>query len=622
MKNFLRAQKKISINADGIDVQSTPGQINLGADSNPFQIKVDVSIIYGDALLIAGWRTTPVEIHIEVDAESVEKKEIDTARPDVNSHFNLPADQHCGFVFITKHISPNLDTPEVRLSWSANNGRQNISTPLKLQRKSELSATEQSLLGPAFYLLTEKIELNSIGWKDLIAQSPSAKVPCRSARGFLAGAAACDLTRDAVVVGWIVHTPDTRVWLEDQTGRAYSLDHAFRSFRQDVQDSVEKDFGHISHQAGFVLHIPGLKSGAILKLRSISETGLHTLSETTCASLPADPVGTARWLFAINTPSSKLKDRIPIVDEPVLVQLIEQKIAGWDKLPVNQRTLGATPDTPTASVIVPLYGRTDFVEHQMLEFTKDAWLKENAEIIYVVDDPRIVESFSTQTETLFRLYQMPFKWIWGGVNRGFSGANNLGAQHAKGKNLVFLNSDAFPTQTGWVQVMTHALDHNPELGAVGARLLFGDGGMQHAGIEFQRKEELGIWVNHHPLMGLDPILDPHQSLSVLPAVTGACIALRRKDFDQIGGWDTGYLIGDFEDSDLCLKLRSKGFHIGYLPQVELIHLERQSFKLLGQDEFRNRVVIYNALRHQTRWKQLIEQPFDGVLAMTKTLKAP
>ena len=140
-------------------------------------------------------------------------------------------------------------------------------------------------------------------------------------------------------------------------------------------------------------------------------------------------------------------------------------------------------------------------------------------------------------------------------------------------------------------------------------------------MEFLRREELGIWINHHPRMGLAPTLDPHKQMTTVPAVTGACLMVRRKDFDSLAGWDTGYLIGDFEDSDLCLKLRDAGFSIGYLPDVELTHLERQSFKLLGEGDFRTYVVILNATRHQNRWQSLLESGKSETISINKLAEA-
>ncbi|TNF56369.1 MAG: glycosyltransferase [Burkholderiales bacterium] len=611
MKLFSSSSKRSGGQSHGFDLQATPVRIDPEITGASAQIKVDLAVMTGNMLLVAGWRTRPVEVSLQQDGQTVGTREIEIDRPDVNAHFQLSTDQRCGFVLIAESVAEDDRMPAVSLAWTGSDNKRYLSKSLSIQPDSALSASEQAVLGPALLLLSSQLPLNSAEWKQLIAKSPPADGTCHGARGHLEGAAVCDQTRDAVVVGWVVQAPGTRVWLEDQTGHAYSLEGAFRRFRQDVHDAVGNDFGHGSRDAGFLLHIKGLKAGARLKLRAVAETGLHVLSETACSALPVDPVAAARWLFAVGTPLSELKQRIAMVDQPVLTPLIDYRQSIWDELPVQRRNLGAPPQTPQASIIVPLYGRIDFVEHQMLEFAKDKWLQQNAEIIYVLDDPRLVESFNALAETLHRLYRLPFRWLWGSVNRGFSGANNLGALHAKGEHLVFLNSDAFPRRPGWVQDMLQALDQHPELGAVGARLLFGDGGIQHAGMEFQRREELGIWVNHHPRMGLDPSLDPHQGLTIVPAVTGACMALRRADFERIGGWDTGYLIGDFEDSDLCLKLRAEGMHIGYLPQVELTHLERQSFKLLGQDEFRQRVVIYNAVRHQSRWESLIEQRVDS-----------
>lgn len=424
--------------------------------------------------------------------------------------------------------------------------------------------------------------------------------------GFIEVAAAATTTTDAIVVGWALHAEETAVWIEDEEGFPFSLQWAFRVFRQDVHDAHASSHSYTSSKAGFMVHVNGGKPGSRLKLMAQMDGEPIVLSEVECSSLPTDPVAASRWLFGIHTPMGQLHQRFPLVDIPILDGLKEYQQQAQAELPVQVRQLGQPIKQPLASIIIPLYGRTDFVEHQLIEFSRDQWLAQHAEIIYVIDDPRLVEEFSAQAELLYRLYRLPFRWVWGSTNRGFSGANNLGVQHAYSEYLVFLNSDAFPQQPGWLQQLLDVLADHPEIGAVGPRLVFADGSIQHCGMEFSRREELGIWINHHPRMGLDPKLDPLHDLTIVPAVTGACLAVSRINFERIGGWDTSYLIGDFEDSDFCLKLRRAGLHVAYLPTVQLTHLERQSFKLLGQDDFRTRVVIYNAVRHQTRWLDLIK----------------
>jgi GT2 family glycosyltransferase len=74
----------------------------------------------------------------------------------------------------------------------------------------------------------------------------------------------------------------------------------------------------------------------------------------------------------------------------------------------------------------------------------------------------------------------------------------------------------------------------------------------------------------------------------------------------VGGLDEGFLIGDFEDSDLCLKVKQQGLRIICLSDLNLTHLERQSFTGIGANGFRERVSRYNAWRHQRRWSSYIE----------------
>jgi len=377
-----------------------------------------------------------------------------------------------------------------------------------------------------------------------------------------------------------------------------------------VFDAFGRSMAEGSPQPGFIaaMHVNGKPSRVRLVTQDEHAPAPRVIHEMDCGVQRGSATAAYTWLMGIGTPLTGLHERIPKVDAKVIGPLIERDRSSWRHLPVQRHDVGVLVGKPKVSIIVPLYGRVDFVEHQFVEFAKDDWLLKHAQLIYVIDDPRLVDDFPALAEALHRLYRIPFTWLWGSANRGFSGANNLGAEHATAPHLLFLNSDAFPMSPGWLQPLLSTLETDSTIGAVGPRLLFGDGSIQHASMRFERRNELGIWINHHPYSGLDPKLDPHTRLSPVTGVTGACLAMRRQVFDTVDGWDTGYLVGDFEDSDLCLKLRANGYTVAYEPGVELTHLERQSFKLLGQDEFRTKVVIYNAVRHQRRWAALLGEP--------------
>ncbi|HZH47872.1 MAG TPA: galactosyltransferase-related protein [Roseococcus sp.] len=97
---------------------------------------------------------------------------------------------------------------------------------------------------------------------------------------------------------------------------------------------------------------------------------------------------------------------------------------------------------------------------------------------------------------------------------------------------------------------------------------------------------------------------PPEGTSLLPAhaITGACVLLRRTDWDALGGFDEGYVIGDFEDSDLCLRLAERGLSCAVDPAVRLYHLERQSQEAAAGWRFN--ATLVNAWRHAKRWGKL------------------
>lgn len=583
-------------------IQTVPQKIISGSDTE-LHIKIDCVHRLANQIMIAGWHTQPCEFMVEVAGTVRLPRMVKVARQDVATHMGIADGAELGFVLIVEGASNH----DVILHVESRQLQVSERYPLA-HDASQVVPNATNAFGTAIGLLASSLEPHTPEWQELIALAPPAKGSCLSARAFLEFAAANNQTGQAVIVGWALHTPATPIWLEDEKGQTWSLQQAYRSFRQDVHDSVGANFPHANRESGFIIKVDGVTVDSTIYIKAISETGVHILGKVVVGSIAREPVAAARWLFGLGVSLRNFSTRISKVDSPILDTLLQLQQSTWEDLPVTKRQLGTAVSAPKVSIIIPLYGRSDFVEHQLMEFSTDAWLRENAELIYVIDDPKLAESFPTLAEELYRLYQLPFCWVWGQINRGFSGANNLGVSISRAPSLLFLNSDAFPRHSGWLEQLLSILNNHPNVGAVGARLLFPDNSIQHASMDFRRREELGIWVNHHPHMGCDPALDPIQQPSTVTAVTGACIAMRKSDFDKIGGWDCGYLIGDFEDSDLCLKLRSCGLSIAYHPGVCLTHLERQSFKLLGQDEFRTKVVLYNAARHQKRWGKLLAEP--------------
>lgn len=420
-------------------------------------------------------------------------------------------------------------------------------------------------------------------------------------------------SRCGLMAGWMVAQPGWEMWGVDSQGNVLNLASALRYQREDIVSLFRDTFGQRTVDAGFVTQWPYpisiTDTVGIVAYHPESKRAFE-VARKQAVEVPNEPEGYARWAFTVATPAEKFNERLNGWEGELIETLLAERSRAFsqDEKAPDVMVLGKVPESPDISLIIPLYSRWDFVEHQLLAFSKDATLLETTEIIYVVDDPRILTAISNEVENLHRLYNVPFKVVWGHRNRGFSGANNLGVSVSRGRQVLLLNSDAFPTSPGWANQLSTLLDENPQYGLLGARLLNPEGGLQHAGMVFFYSQSWQVWLNKHPLAGLAPELDdvPEGAQIVdKPAVTGACVIMQRSLYDQLGGLDEGYLIGDFEDSDLCLKVLSEGYQLGYVPGVSLVHLERQSFSSLGDTSFRTLVVRFNAWRHTKRWGEKI-----------------
>jgi GT2 family glycosyltransferase len=143
---------------------------------------------------------------------------------------------------------------------------------------------------------------------------------------------------------------------------------------------------------------------------------------------------------------------------------------------------------------------------------------------------------------------------------------NIGARHANGDYLLFLNNDIEVQSPAWLESMI-GLAGNPQVGVVGATLLYPDGTLQHAGIE---QTADGDWQHVHRGRELSDTNFRHAEC--VPAVSGACLMMRRDRFLELGGFDERFPI-THNDVDLCLRARQRGWLTAITPHAQLMHFE-------------------------------------------------
>jgi GT2 family glycosyltransferase len=219
---------------------------------------------------------------------------------------------------------------------------------------------------------------------------------------------------------------------------------------------------------------------------------------------------------------------------------------------------------PLVSIIIPTRDRGQLLR-QCVESIRRNTDYNNYEIIVLDND-------SSEPETLEY-----FKHIAGEVQIhrcsgpfNYSAMNNLGVARSSGDFVLFLNNDTQVIRRDWMRAMIEHAQRRG-VGAVGAKLLFGDGQIQHAGVVLGIGGAIGHAFRFMPgeannYHGIDHVI---RNCS---AVTAACMMMRRSVFDELGGFDEKFPI-EFNDIDLCLRLRQRGYRVVYTPLALLYHYE-------------------------------------------------
>jgi len=214
---------------------------------------------------------------------------------------------------------------------------------------------------------------------------------------------------------------------------------------------------------------------------------------------------------------------------------------------------------PSVSIIIPVHNQAA-VTRRCLE----AVLQSGAREIVVVDDASTDSTAEVLTEFGSRV-----RTLHHASNEGFAKSCNDGAAAAAGEYLLFLNNDTVP-EPGWLDALVGYAEHHPEAAVVGAKLLYPDHTIQHAGVAICQDRYPRHLYSGFP--GDHPATNKSRSFQI---VTAACALVRRPAFEAMGGFDTAFCNG-FEDVDLCLRLGQAGYEIHYCAECRVMHLESVS----------------------------------------------
>ena len=260
--------------------------------------------------------------------------------------------------------------------------------------------------------------------------------------------------------------------------------------------------------------------------------------------------------------------------------------------PTGFRAQLALPDpAPKVSVIIPTRNGLKVLQPCLTSLLKRTHYPD-FEVLVVdngSDDPATLQ-FLAELEQQGRIRVLrdpsPFN---------YSALNNRAVQQASGELICLLNNDIEVIEAGWLEeLVVQAL--RPGVGAVGARLLYPDRTLQHAGVLLgvggvANHAHLG-WPGEHP-----GYFSRAQLAQEMAAVTGACLLVSRAHYLAVGGLDAEHLAVAFNDVDLCLKLREHGLRNVYAPAAPLIHHESVS---RGQDRSPEKAARFAA---EVAWMQ-------------------
>jgi len=258
-------------------------------------------------------------------------------------------------------------------------------------------------------------------------------------------------------------------------------------------------------------------------------------------------------------------------------------------------------ESPQVTIVIPAFDQFDCTYHCLASLLKS--IRGIEYEVIVVDD-----ASTDETRALPALTEC-VRILRREENAGFVSSCNWGAEEARGEYLVFLNNDTLPRQgwldtlprQGWLDALLYTFRDHPDVGAVGAMLIYPDGVLQESGGILFR--DGSAW-NYG--RGEDSGLPAFNYVREVDYCSGACLMLPRRLFFALGAFDSRFIPAYYEDTDLCFSVRRAGLRVLVQPLAKVVHLEGQS---CGRD-LDGGVKQYQVLHHKRfheKWEKVLEE---------------
>lgn len=210
---------------------------------------------------------------------------------------------------------------------------------------------------------------------------------------------------------------------------------------------------------------------------------------------------------------------------------------------------------------------------------------------------------NTELKALGKKHGVAVTVLHNNTNIGCSVARNQAINAASGRYLIFVDNDISPRTAAWMPKMRELLDSDAKIGMVGVKMVYPwtPHPIQCAGVGISRR-------GHVCFKGRgEPIDSPqHNRVIEVQCLISACLIIPAALLEEHGGFDEAFHPVQFEDFDLCYRLRAAGYRALYTPEVEMYHFE--SVTTQGTPAVRNQaVVIRNGLLFQKRWKHMFAE---------------